>query len=271
MVTNMLSFNRNPFFLYTVWNALTILMINNVGLEIRIRTLNIICITYSTLHIKVKKLPRISSRRGKGTSCVQIHAITNEKVILGQNKHTVQIVKALGAQYCDRNMNWKLYCLVSGSQCDQFQYPASSVSSSISRAGMRKAMVSYGSAATFKSWVTEVWRNVYTYDEVLVSLVGRFALLFPSTHEPSSWRYSRFDLWEMHLHHHALLSGVPVPNFCDAVSWSANFQEDFALYVALSRSNHKLCLLSITSRTSGKIRLMFFALRVSKIRTFVGV
>lgn len=45
-------------------------------------------------------------------------------------------------------MNWKLYCLVSGSQCDQFQYPASSDSSSISRAGMRKAMVSYGSAAT---------------------------------------------------------------------------------------------------------------------------
>jgi hypothetical protein len=55
--------------------------------------------------------------------------------------------------WCDKlrhqaHMNWNEYWWVSGSQCDQFQKPASSDSSSISRAGILKAMVSYGSAAT---------------------------------------------------------------------------------------------------------------------------
>lgn len=114
-------------------------------------------------------------------------------------------------------------------------------------------------------------KKLFTYDEVLVSLVGRLSLLFPSAHESSPWHYARFDLREMYLYHHALLPGISVPDFRDAVPRSANFQEDFTLYVALSRSNHKLCLLRITGRTSCKVRLMLFALRVSKIRTLVGM
>lgn len=127
-------------------------------------------------------------------------------------------------QYCNRNMNWKLYCLVSGSQCDQFQNPASSVSSSISRAGIRKATVSYGSAAT---WTWSVYdaeqKSISTYNEVLVGLVRWLSFLFPSAHESSARHNSCFYLRKMNLHHHSLLPRVSVPDFRHSITRAANF------------------------------------------------
>lgn len=171
-------------------------------------------------------------------------------------------------------MNWKLYCLVSGSQCDQFQYPASSDSSSISRAGIRKAMVSYGSAATLQSgckWNENKTRMILTHNEILVCLVGRFSLLLPSAHESSPRDNSRLDLRKMDLYHHALLSCVSIPHLSHSVSWSTDLQEDFSLYIALCRCNHQLCLFKVARCTSSKIGLMLLSLSVCKIRPFICV
>jgi len=75
----------------------------------------------------------------------------------------------------------------------------------------------------------------------------------------------------MNLHHHTLPPRHRVPNLGDAVSWSSNFKENFALHIALLRSNHKLRIFCVTSSTSGEVGLMLFALGVSEVGTFVGV
>lgn len=169
-------------------------------------------------------------------------------------------------------MNWKLYCLVSGSQCDQFQYPASSDSSSISRAGILNAMVSYGSAATCDVWISLRSRSrKSTYDEILVVFVWWFALLLPSAHEPPPRDNVAFDLWQMHLHHHTFFSGIPIPNFRDPVSRPSNFEENLAVDARLRRGNGELIFFHVTSRTSCEIRLVLLTLRVRKVRALICV
>jgi hypothetical protein len=169
-------------------------------------------------------------------------------------------------------MNWKLYCLVSGSQCDQFQYPASSDSSSISRAGILNAMVSYGSAATCGTLVSLHTGPIEcTHNEILVVFVWRFPFLLPSTHEPPPWDHVALDLWQMHLYHHTFLSGIPIPNFCDPVPRPSNLQENLAVDGGLRWGDGELIFLHVTSRTSCEIRLMLLTLRVRKVRTLICV
>lgn len=170
-------------------------------------------------------------------------------------------------------MNWKLYCLVSGSQCDQFQYPASSASSSISRAGMRKAMVSYGSAATLKMML-QIYRELRikaTHYEVLIGFVWRFSLLLPCAHKPPSRNHTCLDLRQVHLHHHTFLTSVSIPNFGDSITWSPYLQENFPLDVALGRCNHQLGLLEIPRSTPREVGLMFFSLCMSEVGPLIGV
>jgi len=167
-------------------------------------------------------------------------------------------------------MNWKLYCLVSGSQCDQFQYPASSDSSSISRAGILNAIVSYGSAATCGTRVNRCTRAVKNaYNEILVVFVRRFPFLLPSTHEPPPWDNVALDLWQMDLYHHTFLPGIPIPYFCDSVPRPSNLQEDFTMDRGLRWCNSQLVFLHVTSRTSCKICLVLLTLRMRKIRALV--
>ena len=169
-------------------------------------------------------------------------------------------------------MNWKLYCLVSGSQCDQFQYPASSDSSSISRAGILNAMVSYGSAATCATWVSHCNRQIEgTHDEILVVFVWRFPFLLPSTHKPPPWDDLALDLRQVDLHHHTFLSCISIPNLCDSVPWPSNLEENFAVDGGLGRGNGELVFLHVTSRTSCKIGLVFLTLRVRKVRALICV
>lgn len=118
----------------------------------------------------------------------------------------------------------------------------------------------------------KVTRNIcYTYDEVLVSLIRWLSLLFPSTHEASPRQDSGLDLREVYLDHHSFLSSIPVSDFRDTVSWSADLQEDLALHIVLSRGNHKLRLLCITSGAPCKVCLMFLPLCMGEVRSFVGV
>ena len=169
-------------------------------------------------------------------------------------------------------MNWKLYCFVSGSQCDQFQYPASSDSSSISRAGILKAIVSYGSAATWDkriSLCTKLKKGAY--DEILVVFVWGFAFLLPSAHKPPPRSNLALDLWQMHLHHHTFLSGIPIPDLRDPVPRPSNLEEDLAVDAGLRWSDGELVFLHVTSSTSCKIRLVLLTLRVSKVRALVCV
>ena len=169
-------------------------------------------------------------------------------------------------------MNWKLYCLVSGSQCDQFQYPASSDSSSISRAGILNAMVSYGSAATYTAWVSLcTGQTEGAYNEILVVFVWRFPFLLPSTHEPPSRNNFTLDLWQMHLYHHTFLSGIPIPNFCNSVPRPSDLEENLAVDGGLGRGDGELVFLHVTSRASREIRLVLLTLRMCKVRALVCV
>ena len=169
-------------------------------------------------------------------------------------------------------MNWKLYCLVSGSQCDQFQYPASSDSSSISRAGILNAMVSYGSAATFDTYISPCCGTTKgTYNQILIVFVWRFPFLLPSTHEPPPRDNVGLDLWQMHLHHHTFLSGIPIPNLCNPVTRPPNLEENLAVDARLRGSDGELIFLHVTSRTSCEIRLVLLTLRMCKVRALVCV
>ena len=73
----------------------------------------------------------------------------------------------------------------------------------------------------------------------------------------------------MHLDHHTLLSGIPIPNFCDSVTWPPDLEEDFAVNVRLRRSDSELIFLHVTSRTSCEIRLVLLTLRMRKVRALV--
>jgi len=169
-------------------------------------------------------------------------------------------------------MNWKLYCLVSGSQCDQFQYPASSDSSSISRAGILNAIVSYGSAATCATRVSLCNRQTEgTHDQILVIFVWRFPFLLPSTHKPPSRNNVALDLRQVHLHHHTFLSGIPIPNLRDSVPRPSNLEENFAVHGGLGWGDGELVFLHVTSRTPCEIRLVLLTLRVRKVRAFICV
>jgi hypothetical protein len=75
----------------------------------------------------------------------------------------------------------------------------------------------------------------------------------------------------MHLHHHTLLPSVPISHLGNPVTRSTNFDEDFALYIALRRRDHQLSIFRITSGSASKIGLVLFTLRVREVRTFVGV
>lgn len=110
-----------------------------------------------------------------------------------------------------------------------------------------------------------------TYNEVLVRFVGRFPFLFPCTHEPTSRKNAGLDLRKMYLDHHTFLAGVSVPHFGDSVPRSTDLQEDLALYIALRRCNHELCVFGITGGSASEICLMLLSLRVCKIRTLVRV
>jgi len=169
-------------------------------------------------------------------------------------------------------MNWKLYCLVSGSQCDQFQYPASSDSSSISRAGILNAIVSYGSAATCGTSVSLCTVPTEdTHNEILVVFIWWFPFLLPSTHEPSPGGDVALDLRQMHLHHHTFLSGVPVPDFCHSVPRPSNLQENLPVDGGLRRGDGQLVFLHVASRTPCQIRLVLLTLCMRKVRALVCV
>jgi hypothetical protein len=76
----------------------------------------------------------------------------------------------------------------------------------------------------------------------------------------------------MYLHHHTLFTRVPVAHLGYSVTRPSNLKEDFSLYVRLrGRRHHELCLLHVSCRTPGKIRLVLFTLRVGKVRAFIGV
>lgn len=135
-------------------------------------------------------------------------------------------------------------------------------------------MVSYGSAATcarefHKDQVYVFGKQPHTHNKILVGLVGRLSFLLPCAHEPSPRYDAGLDLGKMDLHHHALFASISIPHLGNTVPWSTNFKENLSLNVTLSRCNHQLRLLEVTSRTSGKISLMLLPLRVCQIRALV--
>jgi len=110
-----------------------------------------------------------------------------------------------------------------------------------------------------------------TYDEILVVFVRGFPFLLPSAHEPPPWGDVALDLWQMHLHHHTFLSGIPIPDFCDSVTRPSNLQENLAVDGGLRRGDGELVFLHVTSGTSRKIRLVLLTLRMRKVRALVRV
>ena len=104
-----------------------------------------------------------------------------------------------------------------------------------------------------------------TYNQILICLVWWLPFLFPSAHEPPAGDDTRFDLRKMDLHHHTFFASISVSDFRHSVAWSANFEEDFSLYVGLGRSYHQLGLFCIPGSSSGEVCLMLFPLRVCKI------
>lgn len=109
------------------------------------------------------------------------------------------------------------------------------------------------------------------YNKILIRFVWGLSFLLPCTHESSSWDDTLLDLRQMHLHHHAFFSSVPVPHLRHAVSRSADLQKDLALYIALGGSNHQLCFLEIPGSTSCEICLVLLSLSVRQVGTFICV
>jgi hypothetical protein len=91
---------------------------------------------------------------------------------------------------------------------------------------------------------------VKTYNEVLVGLIRWLPLLLPCTHESPPWDNPRFDLRQMHLYHHALLASVAVPDLCNTITGSTNFEENLTLDILLLRSDLKLTVLHVPRRTA---------------------
>jgi hypothetical protein len=75
----------------------------------------------------------------------------------------------------------------------------------------------------------------------------------------------------MHLHHHPLLTRIPVSDFRHTVSGSADFEEYFTLDVRRGGGYHQLGILRIAGGAPSEVRLMLFALGVSEVGAFVGV
>ena len=133
-------------------------------------------------------------------------------------------------------------------------------------------MVSYGSAATCDVRVSLCTGSTEsTHNEILIVFVWRFPFLLPSTHEPPPGSHVALDLWQMHLHHHTFLSGVPIPNFRDPVSWPSNLQENLAVNRGLGWGDGELIFLHVTSGTSCEIRLVLLTLRMRKVGALVCV
>lgn len=150
-------------------------------------------------------------------------------------------------------MNWKLYCFVSASQWDHVQ-PSSSSVSSISRAGIRNAIVSYGSAATLVKFKLETDNKrilLFTHYQILICPVRWLTLLFPGTHEPLSWHDTRLDLWKMDLYHHSFLPCLLITDFGYSITGPPNLEENFPLHIALCRSYHKLRIFHILCSSPG--------------------
>src|SRR5258708_34333421 len=178
-------------------------------------------------------------------------------------------------------MNLKLFCFRSGSQCDQFQEAPSSSSSSISRAGIRNAIVSYGSAATCpiqqRKKGTRVRRRhpedvrVGTYDEILIGLVRGFPPRLQSTHEPPTRNDACLDLRQVYLHHHTLLSRLTIPHLSDTITRATDLQKHLALHARLLRRHLQLTLFHVSRCTPRKVRLVLFALCMCKVGSFICV
>ena len=109
----------------------------------------------------------------------------------------------------------------------------------------------------------EMFMMKNTHNEVLVSLIWWLSFLLPSTHESPTGQNITLYLRQMYLHHHSLLSSISVTNLGNAVTWPANFKEDFSLDVCLSGSNHELCVFGIAGSTTSKVSLMLLSLGVS--------
>ena len=75
----------------------------------------------------------------------------------------------------------------------------------------------------------------------------------------------------MDLNHHAFLASVYVAYFGDTITWSSDFEENFPVYVGLSRGNHQLRFFGIASSSASKIGLVLFTLCMSEIRAFISV
>ena len=110
-----------------------------------------------------------------------------------------------------------------------------------------------------------------THDEVLVSFVWRLPLLLPCTHEPPARDDTWLDLRKMHLNHHTLLAGVAIPDLCDTVSRTSDFEENLLVNVLLCRCYHELGLFQVTGSSPCEVRLMLLPLRVREVRALVGV
>lgn len=109
------------------------------------------------------------------------------------------------------------------------------------------------------------------HNQILVRLVWWLPFLLPSTHEPSARQNAVLDLWQMDLHHHALLTSVPVADFGYTVSWPTDFQENLALHAARRRGNHELRVLGIPGSTTSEVGLMFLSLSMCQVGTFICV
>lgn len=133
-------------------------------------------------------------------------------------------------------------------------------------------MVSYGSAATCNARVSLSTRSKEsTHNEILVVFVWRFPFLLPGAHKPPPRNHVALDLWQMHLHHHTFLPGVPIPNLRDPVSWPSNLQENLAVDRGLGWGDGELVFLHVTSGTSREIGLVLLTLRMRKVGTLVCV
>ena len=144
---------------------------------------------------------------------------------------------------------------------------------------MRKAIVSYGSAATYPTEAktkarkshTKEMEQAITHDEVLIRLVRGFPPLLPSAHEPPARFDAGFDLRQVYLHHHALLARLAVPHLGHAVPRTPDLQKHLALHARLLRRDLQLALLHVSRGASRQVRLVLLALRVRQVGTFVRV
>ena len=110
-----------------------------------------------------------------------------------------------------------------------------------------------------------------TDDEVLVSLVGRFFSLLPSTHESPARNDTRFDLRQVHLHHHTLFAGISVSDLGNTVARTSNLQKNLLVHALLCRRNHELGFLQVPRRSASGVGLMLLSLGVCEVGTFIGV